>query len=93
MKETYASPQSMAEEEKQNDEHSRRMLFARQRAAQAWCTKKTERFVMIPELVEAFAEILVEEMYAARLGCATTGEMLDEIKARVDCTYTTIASK
>lgn len=37
------------------------MQEARERAAQAWCTPETEHVVMIPELAEAFAEILLEE--------------------------------
>ena len=39
---------------------------------------------MDTELAEAFAEILVKEMYSPSLGCATTGEILDEFRARIE---------
>ncbi len=71
-------------------EFNRRMDFARFRTAQAWCTEETKEIVMIPQLAEAFARILVEEMYSPKLGCATTEEIIDELKARVDCHYSTI---
>jgi hypothetical protein len=67
-----------------------RLGFARQRAAQAWCLPTTEQKVMDTELAEAFATILVEEMYKPNLGCATTRELLDEISARSDLDYRTI---
>ncbi len=35
-------------------------------------------------LAEAFAEILVKEMYSPALGCATTGQILDELRARIE---------
>ena len=44
---------------------------------------------MDTELAEAFAEILEEVWTQPWLGNATTGELLDEIKARVDCSYST----
>lgn len=68
-------------------EMERRMVFARQEAAQAWCEEKTSNKVMDPELAEEFAKILVKHMYEPHMGCASTGEMLDEIKARVNCGY------
>ena len=34
------------------------MRLCREKAAQAWCTPKTSHLTMIPELAEAFAEIL-----------------------------------
>lgn len=73
-------------------EYERRMVFARQRAAQAWCTDNIKETIMDPILAEEFAKILVDEMYETHLGCATTGELLDEVKARVDCDYSTIES-
>lgn len=44
--------------DKKNPEY---MEYARHKAAQAWCKEKTKGLVMIPELAEAFAEILAEE--------------------------------
>jgi hypothetical protein len=41
------------------------------------------------DLTIAFAEILDEIWSQAWLGNATTGELLDEIKARVNCDYKT----
>lgn len=67
-----------------------RMRLARELAAQAWCAPKTENTEMDVDLAEAFAGILVKEMYDPHLGCATTGEMLIEIAARVDGSYKTV---
>jgi len=67
------------------------MLFARELAAQAWCKEETKHTDMDVNLAEAFAEILVKEMYDPHLGCATTEELLDEVKARVDLNYKTTA--
>jgi hypothetical protein len=38
-----------------------RINEARQKAAQAWCQESTKHLDMIPELAEAFSEILCEE--------------------------------
>ena len=57
--------------------------FARHKAAQAWCTSKTEKLDMIPDLAEAFAAILDELLSEPWLGNATTGELLEELKARI----------
>lgn len=65
-------------------EKERRLVFAREKAAQAWTTAKTSSKVLDGELAEAFALILVEEMYKPNLGCATTKELLDEISARIE---------
>ncbi len=65
-------------------EVERRMGFARERAAQVWCEKKTENKVMDVELEEEFAKILVVEMYEPKLGCASTRELLEEIKVRIE---------
>jgi hypothetical protein len=72
------------------DKDAQRMIFARQRAAQAWCCEKTKHLVMDTDLAESFANILVIEMYRPNLGCATTKELLEEIEARVDLNYKTI---
>lgn len=60
------------------------MVFARQLAAQAWCGEKTKDKTMDVELAEAFAIILVEKMYEPHLGCATTRELIEEIKTRIE---------
>ena len=65
-------------------EHERRMVFARQEAATAWCGKKTNKKTMDSNLAEEFAEILVKHMYAPHLGCATTGELIEELKVRME---------
>lgn len=59
------------------------MELCLQKAAQAWCKEKTKHLEMIPELAEAFAEILNEIWVQPWLGNATTGELLDELKARI----------
>lgn len=66
--------------------------LALQKAAQAWCKTKTVNKTLDPDLAEAFAEILDEIWSKAWLGNATTGELLEEIKARVDCDYKTTDS-
>lgn len=63
--------------------------FAREKAAQAWCKEKTKDKVMDVDLCEAFAEIVEEISSQAWLGNATTGELLDEVKARVNLGYRT----
>ena len=45
------------------------------------------------ELVNKFAEILMPFMYEPHLGCATTGELIEELKARSDLEYKTIDRK
>jgi hypothetical protein len=72
------------------EEYERRMAFARGKAAQAWCGDKTRYTEMDSDLAEEFAKILVEEMYAPHLGCATTEELLSEVAARVDLDYATV---
>ena len=60
------------------------MKFARQKAAKAWCQPTTEKIEMIPELCEAFAEIIHELWSQPWLGNATTRELINEIKARIE---------
>ena len=75
-------------------ELERRMMFARKKAAQIWCTPEIEHMEMDAILAEAIAKVLVVEMYESHLGCATTRELLREIAARVDdLDYTTIDDK
>lgn len=73
-------------------EYARRIVFARQEAAKAWCGEKTKDKTMDADLAEEFAKILIDHMYAPHLGCATTGELLAEIMARVDLEYKTMDS-
>ena len=68
----------------EKSEHDRRMVFARQKAAQCWCDPETGMIEMDSRLAEAFAKRLVVEMYESRLGCATTAEMLTELAARAE---------
>lgn len=65
-------------------EKERRMIFAREEAAKAWCGEKTEGLSMMPDLAEEFAKILVVHIYAPHLGCATTEMLIDEIKVRIE---------
>lgn len=73
------------------EEKTRRMRFAREEAASCWCGPTTSHIPMDVVLAEAFAVKLVAQMYAPHLGCATTGELLEELKARSDLSYKTLA--
>lgn len=66
------------------------MQLSRERAAQAWTRPNTQHKPMDPDLAEAFAEILEEILSKPWLGNATTGELLEELKARVDLKYRTV---
>ena len=66
------------------EEHERRMKFAREEVAKAWCQEKTKSYEMDVDLAEEFAKILVVQMYAPKLGCATTREILEELKTRIE---------
>ena len=60
------------------------MELAREKAAQAWCTPETEKLSMIPELAEAFAVAIDAVWSQPWLGNATTGELIDELRARCE---------
>jgi hypothetical protein len=64
--------------------------LSRQKAAQAWATEKTSHIEMDSDLAEAFADILDGIWSKPWLGNATTGELLDEIRARVDVDYKSV---
>jgi hypothetical protein len=64
--------------------------WAMERAAQAWCSNRTAMIPMDITLCMAFAEILEKEAIAPKLGLATTEELIDELKARVELTYSTV---
>lgn len=66
------------------EEYARRIVFARQEAAKAWCGEKSKDKTMDADLAEEFAKVLVDHMYAPKLGCATTGEILEELKTRIE---------
>lgn len=68
------------------EEHERRMVFARKEVIKALPTVD-EISKRDAELAEEFAKILVVHMYQPHLGCATTGQLLQEVKARVDLDY------
>ena len=67
-----------------------KMKWAREEAAKAWCCPTTAALEMNPTLAEVFSRILVKHMYEPHMGCATTGELIDEIKARSNLNYRTI---
>ena len=58
--------------------------YSMEKAAQAWCTTKTSGIVMDTRLAVAFAEILDVKRNQPRMGLATTRELLDEIRARIE---------
>ena len=66
--------------------------LAQETAARAWCKTTTKHIEMNPELANAFAEIIDEIWSKPWLGNATTGELLDEVKARVNCSYKTVGN-
>ena len=66
-----------------------------QKAAQVWCRPELSQKVMDTELANGFAEALDEIWSKPWLGNATTGELLDEIRARIGeggLTYRTVDS-
>lgn len=77
-------------EKMKKEEYERRMVFARQEAAKAWCGEKTKDKTMDADLAEELAKILIDHMYAPHLGCATTGEIIEELKARSNLEYKTV---
>jgi hypothetical protein len=62
-------------------------------AAQAWTKPETSHKEMDVDLVCAVAEIIEEILSKPWLGNATTGELLDEIRARVNCDYKTVGGE
>lgn len=66
------------------EEEQRRMMFAVKEAAGAWQREKTKDTEMDIVLAEEFAKILVKHMYAPKLGCATTREILEELRTRIE---------
>jgi len=68
-------------------------VIARHKAAQAWCTPSTSKKEMDSDLAEAFAEILDEIWSKPWLGNATTGELIEELKARCNLDYRTVDSE
>ena len=58
--------------------------LAREMAAQAWGNPSTKHLAMIPELAESFAEILDESWAQSLLQNASTGELLDDLRARAE---------
>ena len=55
---------------------------AREIAAQAWCDNSTSHLDMIPELAEAFAKILVEEVGKAS---HEGGQVMSEYQPGIGC--------
>jgi len=54
--------------------------WAREKAAQAWCTPKTEKKIMDVDLAEAFAEII--DGLGPLLGMATNQNLEEELATR-----------
>jgi acyl carrier protein phosphodiesterase len=65
--------------------------LAREKAAQAWCVSTTQNIVMNPVLAEAFAEIIDEIWSKPWLGNATTMELINELRARIEMSGKSIA--
>lgn len=55
--------------------------YALGKAAQAWCSPATEHLVMIPELAEAFAEI-IDKYREALIWCGGSADFGPEGQAR-----------
>ena len=58
-------------------------VYSMEKSALAWCTDKTKKLVMNTDLAFVFAEILDKEN-KPNLGLATTNELIQEIKARIE---------
>ena len=63
---------------------------ARERVAQIWCQPTTENKVMDVVLAEEMAKLLEWAWGQPWLGNATTRELLDELRSRVDLDYKTV---
>lgn len=59
------------------------MDLARGKAAQAWQSKKTNKKAINPDLCEEFAKVINKIWSKLWLENATTGELLEELKARI----------
>jgi len=73
----------MKKEDRQDVERIR-LGFARAKISRIVNKRESNPIFSNDELFEECAKILMEEMYAPHLGCATTGELIDEIKARAE---------
>ncbi len=56
-------------------------------AVEPWCRASNRQ--MDPDLAFAFAEVLERELSKPWLGNATTGQLIDELRARSDLGYRT----
>jgi hypothetical protein len=66
--------------------------LAMEKASWAWCMPETEKIVIDIKLCCEFAKILDAELWKPHLGCATTQQLLDELKARCgDPSYSTVS--
>ena len=54
-----------------------------QAVARGWCHEKTSGKTMDTDLAMAITEELLK-LKIPNLGCATTGALIDEVKARID---------
>lgn len=58
--------------------------WAIEKAAQCWCKPETEHVEMSTALATVFAELLEETRDKPRLGYATTAELIEEVRARIE---------
>ena len=62
--------------------------------ARGYCSKETEKKILDPVLIESMANEIGKLPQQPYLGCATTGELIDEIRARIEMDgmlgYTTV---
>jgi hypothetical protein len=61
----------------------KKLNTALEKVAQAWCHHTTSDKVLDPELALVFAEILMKEMFVAKLHLASNEELLEEIRSRM----------
>lgn len=58
--------------------------WANEQAAQCWCRPEIEHIDINIALATIFAELLDKTRNQARLGYATTAELIDEVRARIE---------
>ena len=56
----------------------------RQALSRGYCHSKNTNKILEPDLIEAMVKEILMMPAEPNLGCATTGELLDEIKARIE---------
>lgn len=64
--------------------------LSRKLATEAWTKRSTRKKPMDVALAGEFAIILDREMSKPNLGCATTGQLISELRARSNLSYSTV---